>query len=173
MSNIVLTQYIILTWLFSAFVYYLPKKTLFIEAAFVFMVQTILLRSHFSILGLNLEYIQLSSKKDLFIAFILYRSFMLPIFFIVLLNLTLLTEKKSIKSAIIIAGAALLFLMEWGGHKAELVAYNNWNLLLQAGINLLLIASTFISFHLIRGLIKKVFIWKLYMIINLMKMNCL
>ncbi|EDL65549.1 hypothetical protein [Bacillus sp. SG-1] len=158
MANIVLTQYIILTWLFSVFVYYLPKKILFIEAAFVFMVQAILLRNHYSILGLNLEYIQLPNKKDLFIAFILYRSFMLPIFFILLLNITLMTNKKIVKSAILTTGAVLLLLLEWMSHKAELVGYNNWNLLLQTCTNLLLVASTFISYQLIRRLMKRVIV---------------
>ena len=158
MSDIVLTQYIILTWLFSVFVYYLPKKILFIEAAFVFMVQAILLRNHYSILSLNLEYIQLPNKKDLFIAFILYRSFMLPIFFILLLNVTLMSNKKIVKSAILTTGAVLLLFLEWISHKAELVRYNNWSMLLQTGANLLLIAAAFISFHIIRGLLKRVIV---------------
>ncbi|WP_409254090.1 hypothetical protein V1502_09395 [Bacillus sp. SCS-153A] len=156
MANIVLTQYFILTWLLSGVLYYLPKKVLFIEAAFVFMVQSILLRSHFSILSLNLGYIELPTEKHLFIAFILYRSSILPLFFILLLNITLMAKKKTGKSAILAGGAVFLLLLEWISNKAELIGYNEWNLVLQTGTNLLFFISTFISFHIIRRLMKRV-----------------
>lgn len=153
--NIALTIYIILTWFLALMLYFLPKKILFIEAAFVFMILSVLLNNLYSILGLNLRYILLTEEKDLFISLILYRSFIIPVLVLLLLNLALLFSKNRVRTIIHIAILGSLIFLELMNLKFSLIQYERWNLILQTVTFLSLFLSAYVSLYLMRFLLER------------------
>lgn len=156
MNALILTLYLITTWLLLNILYFIPKNNLYIESAFVFMVIAIITRNEYTILALDLDYIILTKKSDLFIAFILYRSLIYPIIMVIFISIFTSMKKAIGKTLVVLAAFSILFLAEFLALKIHLVQYVKWNLFFHSIFIGLIILTAYLSFYLMNSSIKRV-----------------
>ncbi|MEH7108063.1 hypothetical protein [Bacillus sp. JJ1764] len=127
-----------------------------IEFAFVFLIIVIITRNEYSILGVNVNYIKLPQEKDLFIAFVLYRSLIYPIILILFVNGFMASRHLGRRSFFFLLSFSLLLLAEFLSIRLGLIEYIKWNFMFHSLFILFLISTASLSYFYMNYLLKRV-----------------
>lgn len=125
-----LSLFVLIAWLTIIAFFLIPKSLTAEENIIMFFILNITIISINTILSLNLNLIKSSPKLDAFISSSIQRTTIIPICYLILLNLLFFCEKKAKKIAISILMILILSSIEllalWTGFKT----YTGWNFFL-------------------------------------------
>ncbi|QOR64765.1 hypothetical protein IM538_12940 [Cytobacillus suaedae] len=122
-----LAVYVIITWLVILCFTLLPKKLSFIENSFVFLIMSIIIKNSFTIVGLNLKWIESNKEPEIFLAYFLYRTIIYPFALLFLVNIVNTSNRSLPKYLTTISVIFFIFLVEILGEKLNIYTYNEWN----------------------------------------------
>lgn len=81
----------------------------------------------FTIVSLNLKWIESNKETEMFLAYLLYRAFVYPVSLLFLATLIFMFEELLIKYIGSIFVPTFIFLVEVLGEKLHIYKYNQWN----------------------------------------------
>jgi hypothetical protein len=89
---------------------------------------SIIIQNNFTIVGLNLEWIEGSDKYDLFFCYVLFRTIIYPVALVALVNV-LFSNELRIQLKVVAASviSAIIFLTEFLGEKLNVYTFVQWN----------------------------------------------
>ncbi|MBM7663026.1 hypothetical protein JOC85_003852 [Bacillus mesophilus] len=146
----VLTIFIMLAWLLTMILIFLPKPFSFTENSFLFLTTSILIKNTFTIVGFNLKWIERSEQSDFFVAYFLYRTLLYPLALLIMINLFYLYKKNIHKVLTILSAGIFIFAVEILGERLEVYSYKQWNNWYTLVEIILFIILTFLFAKLIR-----------------------
>jgi hypothetical protein len=123
-----LTLFFIITWIVVITFIFLPKSLSFLENSFVFFVISIIIQNNFTIVGLNLDWIEGSDTYHLFFCYVLFRTVIYPVALVAIVNVlfsnALRFQQKVVATSVI---SATIFLTGFLGEKLHVYTYVQWN----------------------------------------------
>lgn len=122
-----LTIFVVITWFALMIFIFLPQKLSFVVNSFVFLVMSIVIKNSFTIIGLNLKWIEANDKSEFFLAYLLYRTIIYPCILLIMINVFMTRNRQSNKLIVLFSGIASLFLIENFGEKLNIYTYKVWN----------------------------------------------
>lgn len=123
----VLSIFIILTWFVISVFTFLPKSFSFIENSFIFLFSSVLVKNSFTIVGLNLKWIEGSSKPEFFLSYFLYRTLIYPISLLTMMNLIFTLRHFFSRFLGIVGVACFIFCIEILGEQLKVYSYKQWS----------------------------------------------
>lgn len=122
-----LAVYVIITWFVILCFTLLPRKLTFIENSFIFLIMSIIIKNSFTIVGLNLKWIESNKEPEVFLAYFLYRTIIYPFALLFLVNIAFTSNRSLAKVLTTISVISFIFLVEILGEKLNIYTYNEWN----------------------------------------------
>lgn len=119
---------VLITWLVIIILSLIPKKLSEIEMVFVYFTNTIFELSIFTILHINLKWIQISRIPEKSIADLVFRLVMIPLVFVITANI-LLYSWKFLKWIIVLAIILSFFVINFLIVKLGILTPHHWNYL--------------------------------------------
>lgn len=130
--------FLITITLIISIIFFLQKKSFsFTQNSIIFMMLTIVTTNYLTIMSLNIKWLKLTEGPFLFIGFILYRDFLIPLLVLIFINMFFNTSKMKNKIFVFILLLLGLQAVELISIRFGIIEYVKWNLFLAAIINFL------------------------------------
>jgi hypothetical protein len=135
----VISTYFFISWIVITIFALIPKPLKYTENIIILFIISIILTDYLTIVGYNYSFLNLTKKREHFLAFLLFRNIIIPLLLLVLVNI--FYAVTSLKKRILFV-FFLLFIMtviERINTFFKLYSYSKWNVYLSIGVYLLLI----------------------------------
>jgi hypothetical protein len=149
---LIFSVFMLIAWLTICIFFFIPKGLKRIGNILLFFFFTIIILNIFTILDLNLKLIEHSYRADLFISMWLQRNVIMPMCFMIFINLFTYYKSRFKKVAAFIITFLVLFLVELLIVRTGVKVYRGWN----SYLTLARIAGTFALFILLEKFIRKI-----------------
>lgn len=147
-----LTIFVSLAWLISTIFWSMSKRLTFLEHLILWFSCSFVIVSVRTIFILNLGWMEASEDKELFLTYLIRRSFIDPMLLLILSNLTFKAKKAKEKILFGIGILCTFILLEYTLIQMDVIRFVKFNYLYLTGMYLFFILfSLFISYLLQRG----------------------
>ncbi|WLD91624.1 hypothetical protein [Alkalihalobacillus sp. AL-G] len=134
-----ISLFIVISWLVLNVYWYSKKSLSFVQNMIVYMVLSIFIMNYFTILSLQLKYIEFTSNKALFLSLLFERGIMSPISILFFVNLYLLSSTNLMKGLLTAAALIILTVFDYLMVTLGILSYPHWNYFYAMLINLVLL----------------------------------
>jgi hypothetical protein len=125
---LILSLYIIITWLVVSTFVYFPRKISLFECVFTFLFISLIIMNKSTITSLVLKYITITNDPVIYLSHILHRSIITPFSILLLCNLFYNTKILWRRYAFVLIILAFLILLEYIGTVVGVITYVKWGL---------------------------------------------
>lgn len=128
--------FVFIAWVIISVYLFIPKRLSTEENLLLFFFFTIITINIFTILDLNLQLIQHSNKREMFISFLIHRNIIIPLTLIIFANLIINFESKKKKFIITVLIFSALYFIDLLAFRIGLLTCDSSNLYLASAITL-------------------------------------
>jgi hypothetical protein len=131
-NEVALSVYTFIGWLVLAVLWAFPKKLSLAENAVLYYCLNLVVTSILTSLDLNHHYIRSGKAPDLFLAFLIHRTVVIPVVLMLFVNAFFHVSRISSRFGIALAAFALLNGLEWIALRFQVMVYLKWNAMYSA-----------------------------------------
>ena len=148
-----LALFVFIAWVIISVYLFVPKRLSMEENILLFFLFTIITINIFTILDLNLKFIQHNDKSDMFISFCIHRNIIIPLSLIIFVNFINTCKSKIQKFIITVLIFSILYLIDLLAFGMALMTCYSSNLYLASAILLaILMLLAFLTMKLVTKL---------------------
>jgi hypothetical protein len=137
-----LVLYSIISWLVATYLITTIQKKEVVRSIIIYFIFTLLTVSSFSIIGFNLQLVQVTKDRTKFLSLLMDRNIIMPFLILIFINSFYRITKYNKKIIAIIVLLLLDTLLEFIKLKLQIYSYVNWNLGLMFLFHLLFVLIT-------------------------------
>lgn len=151
----VLSLYVIITWLtITSFVFF-PRKISLIANIFIYIMLTTIIINKITIVSLNLEFVEITKDPNLYLSHLLTRNIITPFVLLLFCNIFYATKKQTVKYGTAFIALITLIFIEYLGISFDIYTYKKWSLFIEIFIFVIYIIITLFLAKWFRKLLKK------------------